>query len=446
MLTHLGHQFLKFQAFAEQLTKETQDLKFKIDHHKRENRRLTTLLEQQKDDAARLALRLSGTEKQRNDALEALVLQQEIAEELERERKRNKKELSALNHVNGSLMRQKEEAQRVVVHLRSLIDGQAHHMEYIVRSLNRGPELSDSIDEDDRIGSPAIREHERVSTSGRASSVDRFRLTGSRAHSRASTNDGRPLDGEDVNPDMERRLFGSPVQYRPYSQLSLVDVADRHLQDKTDAIADIIRNISEQCAAAVEGLHLARGTDDDRLAALGEVDDLDEDGHRKGPTSSSEDDDGDIGAAVAEDEVAAAAAAAASTSADMPDRSAPASETGEHERDHGHLSPHGGISPYPPTPDLVHRSSTSMSMNSQSTTPERQSQQYIEVPTKIVEDDDEAEAAATEGNLDGAPPSSALDDVAGIGEERGPTTTGKHPNASLIRRPAGARISALGQA
>jgi chromosome segregation ATPase len=88
-------QFLKFQAFAEQLTKETQDLKVKIETHKRENRRLTGLIDQQKDDAARIATRLSGTEKQRDDALEALVLQQEIAEELERERKRNKKEISA---------------------------------------------------------------------------------------------------------------------------------------------------------------------------------------------------------------------------------------------------------------------------------------------------------------------------------------------------------------
>ncbi|KAI7052817.1 hypothetical protein KC352_g45423, partial [Hortaea werneckii] len=77
-------QFLKFQSFAEQLTKETNELKIKIEGHKRENRRLTSLIDQQKDDTARLTVRLSGTEKQRDDALEALVLQQEIAEELER--------------------------------------------------------------------------------------------------------------------------------------------------------------------------------------------------------------------------------------------------------------------------------------------------------------------------------------------------------------------------
>src|SRR5579871_1614181 len=136
-------QFLKFQAFAEQLTKETQDLKVKIENHKRENRRLTNLIDQQKDDAARLTVRLSGTEKQRDDALEALVLQQEIAEELERERKRNKKELAALQHTNATILRQRDEAQRVVLHLRALIDGQAHHMEHIVKSLSTAPELQE---------------------------------------------------------------------------------------------------------------------------------------------------------------------------------------------------------------------------------------------------------------------------------------------------------------
>src|SRR3984885_7712881 len=140
-------KFLKFQAFAEQLTKETQELKVKIENHKRENRRLTGLIDQQKDDTARLTVRLSGTEKQRDDALEALVLQQEIAEELERERKRNKKELSALQHTNITILRQRDEAQRVVLHLRALIDGQTHHMEHIVKSLSQAPEISNYIEE-----------------------------------------------------------------------------------------------------------------------------------------------------------------------------------------------------------------------------------------------------------------------------------------------------------
>lgn len=139
-------QFLKFQAFAETLTKETQDLKVKIEGHKRENRRLAGLIDQQKDDNARLSVRLTGTEKQRDDALEALVLQQEIAEELERERKRNKKELSALQHTNVTIVRQRDEARRVVLHLRSLIGGQSHHMEHLVQTLSKPEELLHEIE------------------------------------------------------------------------------------------------------------------------------------------------------------------------------------------------------------------------------------------------------------------------------------------------------------
>ncbi len=336
------------------------------------------------------------------------MLQQEIAEELERERKRNKKELAALKRVNASLMRQKEEAQRVVVHLRSLIDGQAHHMEHIVRSLNRGPEISDFVD--DEASSASKDDRNRIETPVRTSSIAGFRRSASRAQSRASTADGRLLDGEDVQPEMERQLFGNFSRDRPYSQLSMADVADRHLQDKTDAIADIIRNISEQCAAAVEGLHLARHVDAD-------VDDNGDDSDAPEEHNDDDNDDAD------NDERTIA-----------PQHSAAPSESGDPDGERGLLTPHGASSPYPPTPDLVHRSSTSMSLVSQSTTPDRQSQQYTDLPTKIVEDDDEADALAD---------SSVLEN----GDDQGPNgTIHKHPSASLIRRPAGARISALGQA
>lgn len=358
-------QFLKFQAFAEQLTKETQELKVKIENHKRENRRLTGLIDQQKDDAARLTVRLSGTEKQRDDALEALVLQQEIAEELERERKRNKKELSALQHTNQAIVRQRDEAQRVVLHLRALIDGQTHHMEHIVKSLSTNPEISSYIEEgfEDVPEEDEEELEESEATAKDKSEVGTIRGVAGvaavdRNESRASTVDGKHLEGEDVTPDMEHRLLNSPVgrNSKRFSNLSMVDVADRHLRDKTDAIAYIIRNISEQCAAAVEGLQLAQQAD------------TDEDSHSErrpsiGQTSTSD------GRAV----------------------SNPSSEYGDDDMS---LRP-GRNSSIPPTPDLTHRSSTSMSIASASTTPDRHSLQHRpheevpDVPTRIVENDNE---------------------------------------------------------
>lgn len=171
------------------------------------------------------------------------------------------------------------------------------------------------------------------------------------------------------------------------STSSFSDVADRHLKDKTDAIAHIVRNIAEQCQAAVEGLQLAHDAELTRSP------------RRDSNLSSAH-------------------------SEDMHDRSA--SEAGED----GHLRPSGRFSSVPPTPDLIpNRSSTSMSIASTMTTPERSSQQYNvhhDIPTKIVEDD--------EDNYMGR-----SDDVISHHE---PGLVGKHAN--LMHRASGARISALG--
>ena len=377
-------QFLKFQAFAEQLTKETQDLKVKIEGHKRENRRLTGLIDQHKDDAARLTVRLSGTEKQRDEALEALVLQQEIAEGLERERKRNIKELSALQHTNVTILRQRDEAQRVVLHLRSLICGQTHHMEHIVRSLNKN-ELAGYIEEGYEDVSEDVEDQNSISGSENrrdsstlhsSSGTTSLKNESQRPYSRASTLDGngKPVEGEYMTPEMESRFFNSPRQIKRLSQISLSDVADRQLRDKTDAIAGIIRNISEQCAAAVEGLQLAQDAEHEVSGAK----------ERGSPITHSED------------------GHEQSVHTD-------ASETGEgtSEMSHsGYLSPRGRDSSIPPTPDLEHRSSTSMSVVSSSTTGERISQQYFQsetVRTKIVDSDEEHERSSEAGQSDNSP-------------------------------------------
>ncbi|MCJ1433402.1 hypothetical protein MMC27_002762 [Xylographa pallens] len=377
-------QFLKFQAFAEQLTKETQDLKVKIESHKRENRRLTVAIEQQKDDTARLTIRLSGTEKQRDDALEALVLQQEIAEELERERKRNKKELSALQHTNKNIIRQREEAQRVVVHLRSLISGQTHHMEHIVRSLTKAPELSDYIEEGPetsaeekdtgRSKTPIEARRESTKLTQRRSLANLRRSSSRQSHrsfSPASTLDGRAIEGEKVTPEMESRFFNSPsgVRTKRLSDISLADVADRHLREKTDAISHIIRNISEQCAAAVEGLQLAHNAEHEEEAQENAK-------HGSQPGAPSEDEEQSV----------------------RTDGSEVASETGYEEP--SYLSPNYSHSSIPPTPSLEHdRSSTSMSVNSFSTTPDRSSQQYGLSP-KIAEEDDQSEKGSEVGTME----------------------------------------------
>ena len=358
-------QFLKFQAFAEQLTKETNELKVKIENHKRENRRLGSQIDQEKETVARLTVRLAGTEKQRDDSLEALVLQQEIAEELERERKRNKKDLSALQHTNTTLLRQRDEAQRVVLHLRALIDGQAHHMQHIVKSIGDSPDgLAAELGLD------------------QAQDEQGEGLLSSRTSSRSSTRQSTRGD-EDISRDMESRQSISRKSKR-FSTLSMNDVSDRNLRDKTDSIAYIIRNISEQCAAAVEGLDLARRADS---VSTDNDDNRSDNGKRYGKRRLHR-------ASSAEHEPAEGTSTHSG------------SEYGDAQSEAtSYLHPHR-LSSIPPTPDLEHnRSSTSMSLGSESTaaTPQRQSinsqyktihEEVPEVPTRIVDHEGVSEAGA----------------------------------------------------
>ncbi|KAL2184931.1 hypothetical protein L209DRAFT_765782 [Thermothelomyces heterothallicus CBS 203.75] len=403
-LENWKQQFLKFQAFADTLTKETQELKVKIEGHKRENRRLAALIDQQKDDASRLSARLAGTEKQRDDALEALVLQQEIAEELERERKRNRKELSALQHTNMTIARQRDEARRVVLHLRSLISGQHHHMEHLVKTLTSPEELAAEIE----AGFAAQEEAEAAAIAER----------------------------EGMEESDARFIKNLTLARRRISTQTFIDVADRHLKDKTDAIAHIIRNIAEQCQAAVEGLQLAQDAELGRpQSSASRARDLSK-SRRGSSLSVAPSDDGN----------------ASSTSTAT-------SDVGDDSSSVTLLRPHSGrTSSIPPTPDLIpNRSSTSMSFASTTaTTPERTSQQYLlqlhggggnghgqqqhDIPTKIVEDDEDVDDLtpdervardADEGNPIPAPHPTESDVV------------GKQPE-SLIHRPSGARISALG--
>ncbi|KAF3929623.1 hypothetical protein ABW20_dc0100990 [Dactylellina cionopaga] len=335
-------QFEKFQVFAAQLTKETNDLKAKIETHKRENRRLSTLIDQQKDETNRLTLRLSGTEKQRDEALEALVLQQAVAEELEKERKKNGKELAALHHTNSNLLRQRDQAQKVVFQLRSLIDGQTSHLEHIVRSFGDNLELNDLAEGEEDEGDQPVDSRSVI-----AENEPQAPPIPLRAESRLSVASS-PIQGEDVSPEMERRFFNSPRGSKRYSEMSLNDVADRHIREKTDAIADIIRSISEQCAAAVEGLQLAhRAAQEEQTVAINTV--------RQ---------------SISEEELSG-----------EPDLANDAEN---------HLHPNDSLSSVPSTPDLTYRSSTSLSMASTNghdrfslgNSPE------IDVPTKIVEADD----------------------------------------------------------
>ena len=262
-------------------------------------------------------------------------------------------------------------------------------MEHIVRSLNKAPELSEYIEEgysdapeDIEAGSEAGSD--AVGARNLAPTPVEPGLQSQRSTSAASTHD---VSNEAVAPEMESRFFTSlaPNGERSGNRLSIADVADRHLRDKTDAIAYIIRNISDQCAAAVEGLHLAQHADTEDATA-DEAATIDPDlpatngasqqptGHRHKDTDSTD-----------------AASDAASHLGDEHDSGHGGSTTGfliphneealisggGKDESEGPRSQSRASSILPPTPDLIDgrgrnepaRSSTSMSGYSNSTVP-----------------------------------------------------------------------------
>lgn len=244
-----------------------------------------------------------------------------------------------MQHTTATLSRQRDDAQRVVLHLRSLINGQTHHMDHIVRSIGSPAEISELAEKEAaELSNDGKSEQSEV---GSKDSVSR----------RESVSKGLV---NDMSPELEQHLLNLGKGQRQLARLSITDVADRYLRDKTDAISDIIRSISDQCAAAVEGLHMAQDAEDYESDASGKPGN---NGRLAPEYDGQSNRDG--------------------------------SETGG---DDNSLHPDARASSVPPTPDLVHnRSSTSMSMVSSSTYPERSSQQYGpgEIPTRIVEDDDE---------------------------------------------------------
>ena len=257
---------------------------------------------------------------------------QELTEQLEGDRTKLKSELDGMREANDHTLSQRDEALKVVLHLRKLIDGQAHLLEDIVQTL---PQEVTSSDESDTTAQPSLKP-----------ALDRLAVPMPQDRSPSSMSNRERLEGADVTPEMEDKFFdgsqtpGSNTGFprgldraKRYSLASISDVADKSLKEKTNAIADIIKNISEQCARAVDTLHLV----DEEYEALAR-DDMSE---AVGPSLNGGDDD-ELGSTDAQGDDARSEGTSARRGSDVSVRSIASAVTR-------------------PTPDLLERSSTSFS-------------------------------------------------------------------------------------
>lgn len=217
--------------------------------------------------------------------------------------------------------------------------------------------------------------------------LDRLAVPNAQERSPSAMSNREKLEGADVTPEMEDKFFdgssGTPGanngfprgldRGKRYSLASISDVADKSLKEKTSAIADIIKNISEQCARAVDTLHLV----DEEYEALAR-DDISE---AVGPSIMGDNDD-ELNSTEVQGDDARSEGTSARRNSDVSEQSATSGVTR-------------------PTPDLMKRSSTSFS-NFSNTNASRHSA-YTEATSiggdaKLV-DEEEAENADVVGNM-----------------------------------------------
>jgi len=293
---------------------------------------------------------------------------QELTEQLEGDRSKLKVELAGMRDANDHVLSQRDEALKVVLHLRKLIDGQANLLEDIVQTL---PDGQVSEEPTETSNQPSLKP-----------ALDRLAVPIPERSSSAMSSREK-LEGADVTPEMEDKFFdGSQVngssgfprgldRSKRYSLASISDVADKSLKEKTGAIADIIRNISEQCARAVDTLHLV----DEEYEALAR-DDVSE---AVGPSIIGDDDD--VRSTNAEGDDARSEGTSVRRNSDVSERSAVSGLTR-------------------PTPDLTERSGTSFS-NFSNTNASRHSA-YTEATSvgggdnKLDEEDEEQEVSVAD--------------------------------------------------
>lgn len=297
---------------------------------------------------------------------------QELAEQLEGDRTKLKVELNGMREANDHTLSQRDEALKVVLHLRKLIDGQAHLLEDIVHTFPQEDPVVQS-DELEIAAQPSLKP-----------ALDRLAVPSAQDRSSSVMSTREKLEGADVTPEMEDKFFdrarssNSPNGFphgldraKRYSLASISDVADKSLKEKTSAIADIIKNISEQCARAVDTLHLV----DEEYEALSR-DDMSE---AVGPSIMG--DDEELGSTDAQD--ARSEGTSARRGSDVSVRSAASGITR-------------------PTPELLERSSTSFS-NFSNTNASRHSAYTqatsVDGDTKLIDEDEVTEQDDVVGTL-----------------------------------------------
>jgi len=226
---------------------------------------LATELQIRHDEIDRLQSHLSGTERQRDEALSAIVQQQIITEELEKRKNKITKELSDLETSNRILTIERDDAQRVLDQLsKNMSEGKTQKVEDIIEIIRKEGPLFDRAQSRHSASSNSSSGTKRAarssvstndSPSPRRLTISKTRYSQPRTPSlktRSTSSTRRRLENARSSEDnftvnrllFERRRISPIIPVLPYN----IHAEDDKIKEKIAAVGEIIRKITEQYA------------------------------------------------------------------------------------------------------------------------------------------------------------------------------------------------------
>lgn len=156
---------LQLHRYIESLVKERDQLETAIQLRRHDSHRLNQCKDQQERNADIITLSVADTEAQRDNALQVLLKQQELAKGLENLRIADEGHIALQQQKNTSISCQQENARRVAIHLRALVDGQAPHLIRCIESIGNQDEKQRSSCDSDNAQDPVVDAAEKDSDS-----------------------------------------------------------------------------------------------------------------------------------------------------------------------------------------------------------------------------------------------------------------------------------------
>jgi hypothetical protein len=208
-------QFEKFQGIAEELTKQSLELKNKIDVYKLENRKLTLTIQERALEARQQAEVLARTQEERD----AVVAENKrMSEELLKEKQHLKEKMRQMQTENELLMKQRNEIEQVLLGLRELISEQPKQLVQILERKIEVPVEQQLQMHDANLAQPAA--------------------------AMPSVNEAAP------DP---RTTKANPA--KRWSNFSITDTADAIVREKTVEISALLNKMTSQCLSAIDAIN-----------------------------------------------------------------------------------------------------------------------------------------------------------------------------------------------